>query len=186
MLLHTCCAPCSIYPLDRLRRQGWVVHGFFFNPHIHPYQEFIKRLETLQSYAESVGLPLIVREDYDTVAFFRQVAFRESDRCLYCYSLRLEAAARLAAKSRFDAFSTTLLYSKRQNHSLVRSLAEGASHTFGIPFHYEDFREGWKLGQERSRELGIYRQQYCGCIYSEEERFKRPTVKRPSRTFQHP
>ena len=158
---------------------GWMVHGFFFNPHIHPYQEFTKRLETLRSYAETVEMPLILREDYDTVTFFRQVAFRESDRCLYCYAVRLEAAARLAAKSRFDAFSTTLLYSKRQNHPLVRSVAEAASHKFGILFHYEDYREGWRVGQERSRELGMYRQQYCGCIYSEEERFRSQGGKQP-------
>jgi len=174
ILLHTCCAPCTVYPLDRLRTQEWSVRGFFFNPHIQPYQEFAKRLDTLKSFAEVAGLPLIVREDYDMETFFRQVAFRERHRCLYCYGLRLEATARLARKSRFDAFSTTLLYSKRQNHSLVRSLAEEASRRFGIPFHYEDFREGWAAGQDRSRQLGLYRQQYCGCIYSEEERFRKP------------
>lgn len=132
----------------------------------------MKRLETLRSFAETEALPLIVREDYDAVTFFREVAFREQHRCLYCYSIRLEAAARLARKSRFDAFSTTLLYSKRQKHSLVRSIADEASRKSGVPFYYEDFREGWKAGQNRAVEIGLYRQQYCGCIYSEEERFR--------------
>lgn len=171
ILLHACCAPCTIFPLDRLRKQDWSVHALFYNPHIQPYQEFSRRLETLRSYALSQELPLIVRQDYDIETFFRQAAFRESQRCAYCYSIRIEAVARLAAKSRFDAFTTTLLYSKRQKHDLIRSICEEASRKFGAPFFYEDFREGWKAGQERSKALGMYRQQYCGCIYSEYERF---------------
>ncbi|RPI99530.1 MAG: hypothetical protein EHM36_15865, partial [Deltaproteobacteria bacterium] len=115
----------------------------------------------------------ILRTDYDPEGFFRQVAFRETQRCIYCYSLRLEATARLAKKSDFDAFSTTLLYSKRQKHELVRAIAEEASQKVGVRFYYEDFRTGWKEGQEEAKSLGIYRQQYCGCIYSEKERFAR-------------
>ena len=99
------------------------------------------------------------------------MAFREHQRCLYCYARRLEATARLAKKSRFDAFTTTLLYSKRQKHDLVCDLAQEVSKRHGIPFYYEDFREGWKLGQEQARRQGLYRQQYCGCIYSEKERY---------------
>jgi predicted adenine nucleotide alpha hydrolase (AANH) superfamily ATPase len=118
-----------------------------------------------------VGLPLIERNDYDLENFFRQVAFRETNRCYYCYSLRLEAAARLAKKSGFDAFSTTLLYSKRQKHDLIVSIAREASQKHGIDFLYRDFRTGWSEGQRQARELGLYRQQYCGCIYSEMERF---------------
>jgi predicted adenine nucleotide alpha hydrolase (AANH) superfamily ATPase len=157
-----------------MRVQGWSVHGFFYNPHIQPYQEFSRRLDTLKSFSSGEKLHLIVREDYDTETFFRQVAFRERNRCLYCYALRLEATARLAKKSDFDAFSTTLLYSRQQNHDMVRSIGEAASKKFGIAFYYEDFRAGWRTGQERAKALGLYRQQYCGCIYSEEERFRKP------------
>lgn len=128
-------------------------------------------MEALQGVAEQDQLPLIVRKDYDVEGFFRQVAFREHIRCRYCYSLRLESTARLAKKSHFDAFSTTLLYSKQQKHELIRSIAEEASRKFGIPFIYEDFRVGWRQGQDKAKALGIYRQQYCGCIYSEKERF---------------
>jgi epoxyqueuosine reductase len=170
VLLHICCAPCAIYPLSFLRERGFSVRGFFFNPHIQPYQEFSKRLETLKEYARHVDLALIVREDYTPETFFREVAFRENNRCLYCYSLRLDAVARLAAKSGFNAFSTTLLFSKRQKHDLIISLADQASKRHGIRFFYEDFRAGWKEGQQRARDLGLYRQQYCGCIYSEMER----------------
>jgi predicted adenine nucleotide alpha hydrolase (AANH) superfamily ATPase len=147
------------------------VHGFFYNPHIQPYLEFERRLKTLESFAESENLPLIVRDAYDPYTFFQQVAFRETSRCLYCYSLRLNAAASLARKSGFDAFTTTLLYSRQQKHDLVVSVAEDASRKHGIPFYYKDFRIGWKEGQERAKAVGMYRQQYCGCIYSEMERF---------------
>lgn len=179
ILLHICCAPCTVYPAAALRAENHLVHGFFYNPHIQPYLEFQRRLETLESYAESAKIPLIVRGDYDPDTFFRQVAFRESSRCLYCYSLRLEAAARLAKKSRFEAFTTTLLYSRRQKHELVVRLAEEAAGRNGIPFYYKDFRLGWKEGQEAAKQLGLYRQQYCGCVYSERDRFQEK--RRPGR-----
>lgn len=171
ILLHTCCAPCTIYPAAALREENLTIHAFFYNPHIQPYQEFQRRLETLKSYAKTEQIPLIVRNDYEPETFFRQVAFRETNRCVYCYSLRLNAAASLAGKSRFDAFTTTLLYSRHQKHDLIISLAEEASRRHGIPFYYRDFRIGWREGQEKAKALGIYRQQYCGCIYSEMERF---------------
>ena len=146
ILLHTCCAPCTIYPFAKLREAGWQVYGFFFNPHIQPYQEFQKRLTTLESFALREGLKLIIRTDYELERFLRQVAFREHQRCLFCYAGRLEATARLAKKSRFDAFTTTLLYSRMQKHDLVRDLAENASRKFGIPFYYEDFRDRLEEG----------------------------------------
>jgi predicted adenine nucleotide alpha hydrolase (AANH) superfamily ATPase len=173
ILLHTCCAPCTIYPLQRLRSHHWDVYGFFYNPHIQPFQEFQKRLETLEQFAAAQELQVIVRPDYDLEGFLREVAFRESRRCLYCYAKRLQAAARMAKKSRFDAFTTTLLYSKLQKHDLIRDIAREAARKYGIPFYEEDFRPGWKRGQEEAQRLGLYRQQYCGCIYSENDRFNR-------------
>ncbi len=171
ILLHICCGPCAIYPVSVLRSENFAVHGYFYNPHIQPYQEFQKRLTTLESYAQSVELPLIVKADYDLQTFLREVAFRETNRCIYCYSVRLNSAASLAKKSRFDAFTTTLLYSRRQQHQLIVSIAEEASRKHGVAFLYRDFRSGWKDGQQRAKALGMYRQQYCGCIYSEMERF---------------
>ncbi len=177
ILLHTCCGPCTIYPLQRLQDAGFEVFGFYYNPNIHPYQEWERRLVALETVLNAVESPrpvtLILRDDYPLETFLRHVAFRETDRCLYCYSIRLEAAARTAKKGRFSAFTTTLLYSKRQKHSLVKTIAEEASRRFGIPLYYEDFRKGWRTGQETAQKLGIYRQQYCGCIYSEKERFYR-------------
>ncbi len=147
------------------------MHAFFYNPYIQPYQEFQKRLTTMESFARQEALRIIVRDDYDLENFLRQVAFREHQRCLFCYTVRLEATARLARKSRFDAFTTTLLYSRTQKHDLVRDLAQEVSRKWGIPFHDEDFRVGWKEGQEQARAREMYRQQYCGCIFSEKERY---------------
>ncbi len=171
VLLHICCGPCTFYPLQRLREQDMDIIGFFYNPNIHPYQEWLRRLEALETVAASRKLRLIVRQDYPLEEFLRNIAFRENQRCIYCYSTRLEAAARLAKKSKFDGFSTTLLFSKRQKHDLVKSIGEEAARKYKIAFYYEDFRVGWKEGQRMAEEAGIYRQQYCGCIFSEKERF---------------
>ncbi|HOV87215.1 MAG TPA: epoxyqueuosine reductase QueH [Syntrophobacteraceae bacterium] len=171
ILLHSCCGPCTLYPLQKLREGNWVVHPFFYNPFIQPYQELSRRIEAFEQVVEKTSARAILRKDYDLEGFFREVVFRESRRCHYCYSVRLNAAARTAKKSRMDAFTTTLLYSKHQNHELICSIAQEASIRNGIPFHYEDFRLGRAEGQSRARSLGIYRQQYCGCIYSEKERF---------------
>lgn len=171
ILIHACCGPCLLYPLEVLSTEGWRIHAFFYNPHIQPYQEWQRRLETARRVAATFDVPMIVREDYELEEFFRQVAFRESRRCLYCYARRIETSARLAKKSGFDAFTTTLLYSKRQNHDMIRQIAQEAASTFSIPFHYRDFRKGWAEGQKKAEALGLYRQQYCGCIYSERDRF---------------
>lgn len=171
ILLHTCCGPCTIYPLQQIRSQGWNVYGFFYNPNIQPYQELQRRLDALKTVTTLEKVELIIRPDYPLEEFLRQTAFREHQRCIYCYSLRIEAAARVAGKARFDAFSTTLLYSKQQKHDLLKTISQEASRKYGVPFYYEDFRIGWKSGQEQAKNLGIYRQQYCGCIYSEKERF---------------
>lgn len=171
ILVHACCGPCLLYPLEVLHAAGWKTHAFFYNPHIQPYQEWQRRLEAARTVVAAFEVPMIVREDYELEEFFRQTAFRENRRCLYCYSRRLEAAARLAKKSGFDAFTTTLLYGKRQNHELVRHLGEQAASAFSIPFVYEDFRKGWAQGQQKAISMGLYRQQYCGCVYSERDRF---------------
>ena len=170
ILLHICCANCAIHPLERLAEEGEVV-GFFFNPNIHPYQEYQRRLEALKIYSERTGLSVIYRDEYLLEDFLRNVSQRPEERCRHCYRVRLEATAREAKKNAFDAFSTTLLQSAHQNHALIRETGETVSGEAGIPFHYEDFRPGWKRGVEISKAMGLYRQQYCGCIYSEKERF---------------
>lgn len=152
--------------------------GYWFNPNIHPVAEFYKRLETLYKFNNDNDIKTIVDETYGLVDFVRSASFREDQRCRYCYHTRIEAAARIAANGSFDAFTTTLLYSRWQDHDLMKELCEAASAKYSIPFHYEDYREGWQEGINESKELGMYRQQYCGCIYSEEDRYKKQLSKR--------
>jgi predicted adenine nucleotide alpha hydrolase (AANH) superfamily ATPase len=171
ILLHICCANCAIYPLQRMGEKGNEIVGYFFNPNIHPYQEYQKRLECLREYSGGVGLNVIYRDEYLLEEFLRNVSHQEKERCRYCYSLRLESTAREAKKNAFDGFSTTLLQSTHQNHALIKETGERIAHEIGIPFYYEDFRQGWKKGMEVSKAMGLYRQQYCGCIYSEKERY---------------
>ncbi len=171
ILLHICCANCAIYPLEQLKEKGNEAVGYFFNPNIHPYQEYQKRLDALKKYSESVGLKVIYRDEYLLEEFLKSVSQRAEERCQYCYSLRLEATAREAKERAFDQFSTTLLQSTHQNHAKIKEVGERVALEVGIPFYYEDFRPGWKRGVELSKAMGLYRQQYCGCIYSEKERF---------------
>jgi hypothetical protein len=172
ILLHICCANCAIYPLQRIRERGDEVVGYFFNPNIHPYQEYQRRLESLKRYSEEVGLKMIYRDEYLFEEFLKNVSHRVKERCRYCYSVRLEATAQEAKKKGFDQFSTTLLQSTHQNHSLIKETSERLAKEVEIPFYYEDFRQGWRKGMEISKAMGLYRQQYCGCIYSEKERFR--------------
>lgn len=171
LLLHTCCGPCTIHPLEVLRAEGWEVHGYFFNPNVHPYTEYRRRAETLAAYAAGVGLPLTLAPDYPVEEFLRQVVFREDERCRFCYGLRLRRAARMAREGQFHAFTTTLLVSPYQKHDLVREEGLRAASEEGVEFLYRDFRGGFREAQARARALGMYRQPYCGCLYSERERY---------------
>jgi four helix bundle protein len=171
ILVHICCANCAIYPLERIGEKGGGVVGYFFNPNIHPYQEYQKRLDALRQYSEKVGLDVIYRDEYLLEEFLKNVSHRVEERCQFCYSFRLESSAREAKGRGFDAFSTTLLQSTHQNHARIKETGERIAQEVGIPFYYEDFRRGWRRGLEVSKSLGLYRQQYCGCIYSEKERF---------------
>jgi predicted adenine nucleotide alpha hydrolase (AANH) superfamily ATPase len=171
VLLHACCGPCSCYPVPRLRKEGLDVHGYFFNPNIHPYTEYLRRLETMKQYAEMVYLPVIY-DDYPFEDYFRKVVYREGERCHNCYAMRLQRTAATARRLGFDAFTTTLLYSKFQKHDAIREIAGKLAGEYNIDFYYLDLREGWKEGIKISREMELFRQQYCGCVYSEWERYK--------------
>lgn len=174
ILLHICCAPCAIYPIKILRMEDFDIMGFFYKHNIHPYMECIRRQETLQSYAATIDLGVIYQEGYDLEGFIRNVVFRESERCSYCYYERLRTTALMAKRGKFDYFSTTLLHSKFQKHDKLKSMGEEIGKSVGVRFYYQDFRTGWKEGVEASKRLGLYRQQYCGCIYSEKERYFKP------------
>jgi predicted adenine nucleotide alpha hydrolase (AANH) superfamily ATPase len=173
ILLHICCGPCAIYPVARLREKDYDVMGYFHKNNIHPYTECLQRQETLGEYADRIDLRVIYQDGYDLEGFLQKMTFREKNRCSICYHERLLSAAKIAARGKFDCFSSTLLYSKFQNHEMIRSIGESVGKSAGVRFYYEDFRVGWKEGIDLSKQMGMYRQQYCGCIYSEKERYYR-------------
>jgi len=177
ILLHVCCANCAIYPLETLRQEGHQISGYFYNPNIHPYQEFSRRLETVKEYAAQVDLPMFYDEEYHLEQFLAAVAAEPANRCDYCYRSRMQETARVAAEQGFEGFTTSLLYSRYQAHEAIRAYGEELAARFGLSFVYDDFRRGWQAGIQRSKALKLYRQQYCGCIYSEKDRYYHPPRK---------
>lgn len=174
LLLHTCCGPCAAFPVGHFRAAGWDVTGFWFNPNVHPWSEHERRRESMGSLADTLGLPMRWSPEYEMPDYFRLVADRpeKPDRCALCYQLRLERAARTAATLGMDAFTTSLLISPYQEHALLRAAGEHASARTGVPFLYADLRPHWPERGRLTRLYSLYRQQYCGCLYSEWERYR--------------
>ena len=176
LLLHMCCGPCSCYPVKKLRAEGIEPTGYFFNPNIHPYKEWDMRLKTAEEFAQKVNMAFISDKTYRLRDFLKQALIAENHpngRCQMCYTWRLEETARYAAEHGFDAFTSTLFYSIYQHHDLMKRTAEHFAAVYGVKFYYEDFRPGWQEGIDISKELEVYRQPYCGCIFSEEERYSK-------------
>jgi predicted adenine nucleotide alpha hydrolase (AANH) superfamily ATPase len=172
VLLHICCGPCAIVPMRELRGEGHEVAGAFTNPNIHPFREFEKRLEAAREAAASHGVEIVREDDYGLDEFLRAVVGSEEPRCPTCYSMRLRRAAEVAAEGGFDAFTTSMLVSTQQDHEAIREAGEAAAREFGVEFLYRDYRPKVMEGVRISKEAGLYRQQYCGCVYSEWERYR--------------
>ncbi|MDL2292824.1 epoxyqueuosine reductase QueH [Acholeplasma sp. OttesenSCG-928-E16] len=173
ILLHICCAPCAIYPLESIKSKNHQVKGLYFNPNIHPLEEFNKRKETLKEYAKMIDLDVVYFDDYMEEKW---PSFGDK-RCLNCYHIRLDFAFKYAKENGFDAVTTALLVSPYQDHELIIKIANELSKKYQIAFYYEDFREGYRYGREVARSLGLYSQKYCGCILSRQEREAELTLK---------
>jgi len=171
VLVHCCCAHCAAYTVDYWRQQGYEVSGLWYNPNVHPYLEHQSRLGAMESFAQEVALPLFVVEGYDLVEYFRQVVGHESDRCRYCYRLRLSRTARIARLMCFGAFTTTLLISSQQKHDILLEVGNELAREKGVYFLYADLRKYYSDSRHMTKPLNLYRQQYCGCVYSEWERY---------------
>ena len=174
VLLHCCCAPCSVSCIEPLKSEGFEPVAFWFNPNIHPYKEFKQRLATLREFCEKKQIALFIDKNYDLEETVRGMVCEPTVRCAYCYRVRMRYAAKFAKENGYDAFSTTLLVSPYQKHALIIKEAEAAAEEFGIPFYYEDFRDGYQRGVDISLEMKLYRQQYCGCVFSERDRYLLP------------
>lgn len=172
LLLHACCGPCACYPTEKLRADGKQFDIIYFNPNIHPYKEFKHRLAALIEFCEKQQVKLIVNKSYNLEDCVRGMLAEPTVRCAFCYRMRLRYVAQYAKEHGYDAFSTTLLVSIYQKHELIKRIAQEAAEEFDIPFYYEDFREGYQRGVDISLELGLYRQPYCGCVFSERDRFE--------------
>ncbi len=166
VLLHICCGPCSLYCIDDLKENfRYNITGYFFNPNIHPYDELIRRKGSTEKACSNKNIPLIIDEDYDIQKW---KAWKNScaERCAMCYTVRAEQTAKKAASLGFEYFTSTLFVSPYQNHDLMKQIFIEAGNKYKVEFLYRDFREGFRQGQQQARELGIYRQKYCGCIKS--------------------
>ena len=174
ILLHICCAPCAIAPVGELRGEGHLIGGYYFNPNIHPYSEYLKRKDAVDAYAGEAGLT-VTCGDYAVREYFQHIAYNEdaSGRCPVCWWLRMLQSAKFARENGFDAFTTTLLGSPYQDHAILKSVCEDVAKNCGVAFYYKDFRTGFREGQALAKAKGIYRQQYCGCLYSEMERLEK-------------
>jgi predicted adenine nucleotide alpha hydrolase (AANH) superfamily ATPase len=171
ILLHACCGPCSVKCAESLLAEDIQPTLFWYNPNIHPVTEYRNRKKALAQYAEIVGLELIERDEYGLRPFIASVWHDLDKRCDYCYRLRLEAAASYGARHGYEAFGATLLISPYQNHDRIRAIADEVSKQHHIPFLYRDFRPLFREGMQAARHMALYMQKYCGCIFSEEERY---------------
>ena len=177
ILIHVCCGPCLTYPLKRLTQKGQLLTGFWYNPNIHPFTEYQNRLESAKYLEWYKIFPMIYENSYDLERYLKEILLHLEDRCRYCYQMRLERTAQVAKEKGFEAFSTTLLVSPTQKHGLIYEIGENLAKEYEIKFFYEDLRPGYYEGKNMAKELNLYRQKYCGCIFSEKERYQKKSSK---------
>ncbi len=170
LLMHICCANCALYPLEDLLSKGIDIKGLWFNPNIHPYNEYQNRLDAVKGLQKLWDLDVEYIDHYGLKEFLKATVNREDERCIFCYTMRLEETAGTAKKMGLDGFTTSLLVSPYQKFDMIITVGREMENKYSIPFHSEDFRPGWKTGVSLSKELGLYRQKYCGCMYSEMEK----------------
>lgn len=175
--MHTCCAPCSLSCIQPLRDEGIEPVAFWYNPNIHPWTEYKARRDCLLDYAPTIGMEVRVQEDYGLRSFTKAVAGNLDARCTYCYTRRLDETARYAAANGFEAFTTTLLSSLYQDHEAITAAGHRLAQLYGVTFLYRDFRPNFRTGNQTAKDSGFYIQKYCGCVFSEEERYEKQILK---------
>jgi len=178
LLIHACCAPCLVAVYDdttqNLKDMGFEEFDtIWYNTNIHPKVEYEKRKETYISYVSDMGKKPIVLDEYDMNKFIYDVVNLDKlgfkVRCEYCYVSRLEKVFEYAKENGYTHVTTTLLISPYQKHDLIISVCNKLAEKYGVKFMYKDYRPLFRQGQNKARELGLYRQKYCGCVYSIDE-----------------
>jgi predicted adenine nucleotide alpha hydrolase (AANH) superfamily ATPase len=189
ILLHICCSNCATYPVRLIRQDNHNLAGFWFNPNIQPFDEYRSRFDSAQDLAGRWHFDLFGDEEYTPGEYFRMFNIDESgdldgdvydvgrrqkperpDRCRRCYELRLEKTAREASVRGFEAFSTTLLISPYQDYDQIMTTGREVAGRYDLIFFQRDFRPCFRDAGKLAAELGLYRQKYCGCMFSRDER----------------
>ncbi len=171
LALHACCGPCLLEPYDALVREGARVTVVYCNPNIHPAEEYERRRDTLLAHARRFDLD-VVELPYDPAAWLEEVgpSARDSkERCRACYRLRLRRVAIWAAENGFEVIATTLTVSPYQDSDAIADEGASAASEAGVAYVHRDYRARYPEATRRSRELGMYRQNYCGCLMSDVE-----------------
>lgn len=171
ILVHICCAPDGLY-VGRCLQETYRVSGFFYNPNIHPYEEYQRRFVDMKTVAQDLTIDLLA-EDYDEARWFRLTNKFKNEpekgwRCNVCYALRLERTARKAADLGFDAFTTVMSLSPWKKAQVINNIGLMFGRRYRVSFLEADFKkkDGFKKSVELSRLHGLHRQDYCGCVYS--------------------
>lgn len=186
ILLHICCAPCAIYPFEALKKAGHQVAGYFYNPNIHPYSEYLKRKAEVEKFTMESGINTVFA-DYELEHYFQYIVYNEAAsttkeiRCPACWWMRLEKVAAFAKKNGFEAFTTTLLGSPYQDQDIIKGIGSDIAKRLGLIFYFEDFRKGFKAAHDFAKSKGMYCQNYCGCLFSEKERIDEKAEKKAAK-----
>lgn len=178
LLMHICCSNCSLYPLKSLLSQGVEVRGLWFNPNIYPRPEYERRLASLEDLQRLWHVDVEYVDTYGSDDFMRTLGNPRDNRCILCYTTRLEETAKTAKKMNLKGFTTSLLVSPYQKFDSILRVGREMEKRYSIPFHVEDFRIGYRENIPLSRELGLYRQKYCGCVFSEQDTMRQRTRRR--------
>lgn len=182
LLLHSCCAPCSSYVLEYLSKY-FEITDLYYNPNIFPEEEYIYRSNELRRLIDEMPAKISVKyisceytpEDFNEIAKGREKEKEGGERCFLCYRLRLEKTAQIAMENNFDYFTTTLSISPLKNAEKLNEIGREMSEKYGVKYLYSDFkkRNGYKRSVELSKEYELYRQNFCGCVYSKAEAIRR-------------
>jgi len=176
VLLHVCCAICACGVVEELRTHGHQPVGFFYNPNIHPFIEFRRRLKAARILAARLSWDLRFVDRYGLYDYLNTVDYASTDRCLQCYRMRLAATARHAKEGSYEAFTTTLLASSHQQIADIERVGAEVAEEAGVAFLRGSWSNLERDAAQSPRSAGLYKQQYCGCIFSEYDRYKDTTV----------